>query len=91
LNIVQLKIFQLAEEIKTKANSTLTHLHLMQIFDLVFSNKWFSLADKDPRDLINCANFIMDLQIVFKGTYLADKVAEHSKMILMDILGLGST
>lgn len=56
--------------------------------EIVFEAKLFSTVKHDARNLINVSSYLMDLHEVFKGTYLAERVARHAKSILLRLLGV---
>jgi hypothetical protein len=61
----------------------------LKIILLIFENKWFDSSNKDARSLINIANFMLDLYEVFKGSFIAERLINHSRDILLTVMGLG--
>jgi hypothetical protein len=79
-------VLQQLEQITNKGNNTLTHLYVLRILDIIMINKWYSLSSKDIWNLIYLANYLFDLNDIFKGTFLAERAIYHSHNIIMIIL-----
>lgn len=85
-DIIKTVILQQLEEITNKNNNTLSHLLVLRILNTILNNKWYAFELKDVWNLIYLANYLYDLNDIFKGTFIAEQSMEHAKNILMTVL-----
>ena len=74
------------EKITNKANNTLLHLHIIRMIDKIMENEWYPIEDKDCWNLIYSANYFFDLHDIFLETFVAQRVVDFGKNMLLKIL-----
>jgi hypothetical protein len=74
------------EKITNKSQNTLLHLHVIRIIDKIMVNKWYLINDKDSWNLIYSANYFFDLHDIFQETFIAQRIVDFGKNMLLKIL-----
>ena len=86
LNLIPAKIFTHFEAISNKTKNINAHLHIVKMMDIIMSNKWYSIGDKDTWTLIYLVNYIFDIHDIFVGSYIAERLVRNARYILMSVL-----
>ena len=74
------------EKITAKTGNIKVYLCIVKILDNVFTEKWYSIEDKDTWNLIYLVNFLFGLHDIFTGSYIANRLVRNAKNILMMVL-----
>lgn len=86
INLIPAKIVTTFEQITNRTQSIKIHLYIVKMLDVIFRNKWYSVADKDSWTLIYLVNYMFDMHDIFSGSFLSLRLVRMSKEILLSML-----
>lgn len=80
------KIMTTLEKISGKTRNIKVVLTVVKILEVVLTQKWYNTADQDTWSLIYLVNFIFDLHDIFLGSFIANRLVNIAREILLEIL-----
>lgn len=86
-NLVSSNILSLLEQITNKTRNIKICLYITKILDIILYYRWYSAKEQDSWTILYLVNYTFDLHDVFAGSFVAQRLTQSAKRLLMEMLG----